>query len=120
VYALAVLDGQRIVSAADDGTLKVWNLVTGQLEQTLAGHEGWVTGVAVLDAGRIVSASADRTLKVWDLQSGQVSASLGLDGAPQCVAVARQGGRTLVVAGDAAGALYCLELVEGKAPRPTR
>jgi len=26
--------------------------------------------------------------------------------------VARQGGRTLVVAGDAGGALYCLELVE--------
>jgi hypothetical protein len=30
----------------------------------------------------------------------------------QCVTVARQGGRTLVVAGDAGGALDCLELVE--------
>ncbi|MCB0185146.1 MAG: hypothetical protein KDE31_12820, partial [Caldilineaceae bacterium] len=56
--------------------------------------------------------SSDRTLKVWNLQTGQVIASIGLDGALQCVAVTRQDDHMLVVAGDAGGALYCLELVE--------
>ncbi|HRW11471.1 MAG TPA: hypothetical protein P5121_40515 [Caldilineaceae bacterium] len=39
-------------------------------------------------------------------------ASIGLDGALRCVAMTREDGRTLVVTGDAGGALYCLELVE--------
>jgi WD40 repeat protein len=112
VWSVLMLNPQRIVSASKDRTLKVWNLQTGQVEHTLSGHEDSVNGVAVVDANRIVSASDDRTLKVWNLQTGQIIASVGLDGALTCVAVTRQNGRTLVVAGDAGGALYCLELVE--------
>lgn len=112
ILAIAQLDTYHIISVSYDQTLKLWNLTTGQVKQTLTGHESWVNAVAVVDPQRIVSASDDGTLKVWDLTIGQVIASIGLDGAPQCVAVARQGGRTLVVAGDADGALYCLELVE--------
>jgi len=112
VNDVAVVDGQRIVSASADRTLKVWNLTTGQVEQTLTSHESSVNSVAVVDGQRIVSASFDRTLKVWDLTTGQVIASIGLDGTLQCMGVVRQDGRMLVVAGDAGGALYCLELVE--------
>ncbi len=112
VRSVAKLNKQSIVSASADHTLKIWNLQTGMAEQTLIGHEASVHDVAVLDDYHIVSASTDRTLKIWNLHTGQVLASIGLDGAPQCVAVARQDGRTLVVAGDAGGALYCLELME--------
>jgi WD40 repeat protein len=116
IKAVAVIDSTRIVSASADCTLKVWNLESGAVEQTLSGHVGWVNGVAAVDGTRIVSASADRTLKVWNLTTGQVLASIGLDGVLQCVAVARQGGRTLVMTGDLGGALYCLELVEPVEP----
>ena len=112
ILKVAVVDDQHIVSASADHTLKVWNLRTGHIKQTLTGHTSWVNAVAVVDTNRIISASRDRTLKVWDLTTGQVIASIGLDGTLQCMGVARQDGRTLVVAGDAGGAIYCLELVE--------
>jgi len=57
---------------------------------------------------------------MWRLDTRPVIASIGLDGALQCVAVVRQDGRTLVVAGDAGGALYCLELVEPAEPDKMR
>ena len=70
-------DGRWAVSASYDGTLKVWDLGTGQLVYTLKGHAQGVTGVAVTVDGRwAVSASFDNTLKVWDLGSGQLVRTL--------------------------------------------
>jgi WD40 repeat protein len=65
------LDGQYVVSASRDQTLKVWDLDTGRGLATLEGHAGWVNACAVIpDGGRVVSASSDRTLKVWELNTG--------------------------------------------------
>ncbi len=70
-------DGQRVVSASWDKTLKVWNAHTGQELLTLIGHTDRVNGCAYSpDGKRIVSASIDHTLKVWDSQSGQELFSL--------------------------------------------
>ncbi|CAN93790.1 WD-repeat protein [Sorangium cellulosum So ce56] len=70
-------DGQRIISACRDRTLKVWDLATGQLLSTLEGHSASVTACAISpDGRRIVSASDDRTLKVWDLATGQLLSTL--------------------------------------------
>ena len=52
--------------------MKVWDLDSGKLLRTLAGHAGAIQGVAVTADGRAVSASGDRTLKVWDLHSEAV------------------------------------------------
>jgi WD40 repeat protein len=112
VLSLAILDANHIASASDDHSIKIWNLSTALVEQTLNGHNDSVNALTVLDRNRIISASSDCTLKVWNLHTSEVIASIGLDGALTCVAVTRQHGRTLVVAGDAGGALYCLELVE--------
>ena len=71
VCAVAVLEGDRIVSASNDKTLKVWSLTSGECLQTLTGHSGRVNAVAVLEGDRIVSASDDGTLKVWSLVSGE-------------------------------------------------
>ena len=35
-------DGQKIVSASDDKTVRVWSAITGELEQTLEGHTSYV------------------------------------------------------------------------------
>ncbi|MGK3963275.1 TIR domain-containing protein [Sorangium sp. So ce118] len=70
-------DGQRIVSASSDRTLKVWDLATGRLLSNLEGHSAWVTACALSpDGQRIVSASSDRTLKVWDLATGRLLSTL--------------------------------------------
>ncbi len=68
-------DGKRIVSASDDGTLKVWDSDTGSETFTLRGHTAGVGSVAFSPDGKhIVSGSQDRTLKVWDARHGQGNA----------------------------------------------
>ena len=36
------LDGRRVVSGSDDGTLKVWDVATGKCVATLEGHSNIV------------------------------------------------------------------------------
>ncbi|WP_249370341.1 NB-ARC domain-containing protein [Acaryochloris marina] len=70
-------DGQTVVSASGDNTLKVWDLETGQEQRTLTGHTSHVTGVSISPDGQtVVSASSDHTLKVWDLETGQEQRTL--------------------------------------------
>jgi len=66
-------DGQRLISASADNTLKVWDLASGRYLHTLMGHTSSVEGVAVTpDGKKIISASWDDTLKVWNLVSGRL------------------------------------------------
>jgi WD40 repeat protein len=70
-------DGQHVVSASMDRTLKVWELATGRAVATLAGHTNVVVACAVTPDGRhVVSASVDETLRVWELATGRAVATL--------------------------------------------
>jgi WD40 repeat protein/tetratricopeptide (TPR) repeat protein len=58
-------DGQSIVSASSDETVKIWKL-DGTLVATLKGHKGKVNAVRFHPNGQLlVSASDDLTLKFW-------------------------------------------------------
>ncbi|KAL8368082.1 hypothetical protein RB599_003809 [Gaeumannomyces hyphopodioides] len=64
-------DGQRLASASDDNTVKLWDTATGACLQTLKGHRNWVWSVAFSpDGQRLASASADNTVKLWDAATG--------------------------------------------------
>ena len=96
--------------ALDDGTLKLWDLESGQLLRTIEGHTERVNAVAVLpDGRRALSGSRDRTLKLWDLESGCCLATFTGDAAITSVAAA---GDHLFVAGAANGALHILRLAD--------
>nr|MDZ8101219.1 WD40 repeat domain-containing protein [Nostoc sp. DedSLP01] len=73
VNAVAVTpNGQQVISASSDNTLKVWNLATGEELFTLTGHSDWVKGIAITPNGQqVISASDDHTLKVWNLATGE-------------------------------------------------
>ncbi|MBL1203571.1 MAG: hypothetical protein FWK04_32005 [Nostoc sp. GBBB01] len=61
-------DGQRIVTASDDNTAKVWN-TKGNLLADLKGHQSSVnSAVFSPDGQRIVTASDDNTAKVWGMK----------------------------------------------------
>ena len=113
IGAVAVTaNGLRAISGGEDGVLRVWNLKTGQNEQTLTGHAGWVGGVAVtLDGQRCITAGNDRTLRLWNLDTGRELGCAVLGARVTCVAVA-SASPLQVVAGDQAGNVYCLEWVE--------
>jgi len=68
-------DGQRVVTASEDATARVWS-PEGKLLATLAGHEQEVLSVAFSpDAQRVVTASLDGTARVWNLE-GKLLATL--------------------------------------------
>jgi WD40 repeat protein len=70
-------DGTRLVSAAEDFTLTIWDQIAGAELATMRGHVGPIRGCCFSpDGSRIVSASEDETLRVWDARTGADIATL--------------------------------------------
>ncbi len=91
VRAVALTGDGRIVSGANDNTIKVWDLQS-PIVRTLTGHTGAVNAVALTWDGRIVSGSADCTIRVWELESGKrIHILVGHTGAVNAVALTRDG-----------------------------
>ena len=67
IAALAVSpDGQRVVSSSYDKSLKLWNLETGDVQQTLLEYAELVTAIAFLPSGEFITAGRDKKLRLWD------------------------------------------------------
>lgn len=61
-------DGQLAASGGLDGLVRIWDLRSSKLVESLRGHRGAVNGLSFRSGTRqLYSASADRTVKVWDL-----------------------------------------------------
>merc|ERR1719335_1446823 len=66
-----------IVSALYDGTLKIWDVETGSLLQTLQGHQREVWSCCLSSDSRfVVSTSRDTMLKIWDVKTGSLLQTL--------------------------------------------
>jgi WD40 repeat protein len=74
-------DGRRLASAAEDGTLRVWE-VPGWVERLcFKAHDASVTAVTFDGAGkRLATAGKDRRVRVWDADTGKRLANLGGQG----------------------------------------
>ena len=98
VNAVAISpDGQTLVSASSDRTIKLWSLDTGELIDTLNGHSEAVFCVAISpDSQTIVSGDYDYKIKVWNLETRELIRTLtGHVGQVLSVAISPDG-KTLV------------------------
>jgi WD40 repeat protein len=72
-------DGQQILTAGADGTVRVWDARTGSPLAVLARHGGPVNDAAFLPDGSIVSGGADHAVRVYRCETcGPADTLLGL------------------------------------------
>jgi WD40 repeat protein len=65
-------DGKLLASAADDRTVRLWNVQTGSEIRVLRGHRLPVNLVSFSpDGQRLASASNDGTVRIWEVGTGR-------------------------------------------------
>jgi WD40 repeat protein len=65
-------DGQRVVTASQDNTARVWDAATGKPLGEPMRHQGAVYSAQFSpDGRRVVTASQDNTARVWDATTGK-------------------------------------------------
>jgi WD40 repeat protein/archaellum biogenesis ATPase FlaH len=105
-------DGKTVVSAGDDGTVRLWD-IQGKALNTLKGHSGKVWSAAISPDGKtVVSAGADGTVRLWDFQGKARKTLKGHSGYVNSAAFSPDG-KTVVSAG-ADGTLRLWD-IQGKA-----
>ena len=59
-------DSSTLATASEDGTVKLWDVVTGAEKYTLRGHENGILTLAFADNGAaLISGGRDGTLRMW-------------------------------------------------------
>jgi len=107
-------DGQKIITASEDQTAKVWDAASGKELLTLRGQNDRIFSMAISpDGQRIVTGSADGMAKVWDAASGKELLTYKGHGAEiRCAAFSPDGQR--IVSGGAARVARVWETSSGR------
>ncbi|XP_050390383.2 F-box/WD repeat-containing protein 7 isoform X1 [Patella vulgata] len=71
-----IFDKNRVVSGSLDKTIKVWNIKTGDLIQTLKGHTKGIWCLNFFTKNLLVSGAFDCTIKIWNLRMGTAARTL--------------------------------------------
>jgi WD40 repeat protein len=70
-------DGTWLASGGDDGSVRIWDPVTGRQRAVLDGHTGTVTAVAIAPDGTwLASAGDDCSVRIWDPATRRPRAAL--------------------------------------------
>jgi WD40 repeat protein len=110
-------DGQTLVSAGGDYTIRVWHIPTGQLTRTLGG-DLWLH-VAISPDGQTLVSANNGTIQVWHLPTGQVSRILKGHSANVYRIAISPDGQTLV-SGSHDGTIHIWHLPTGELIRTLR
>ncbi len=70
-------DGSMLASASEDGTIRLWNVVTRTHKHTLTGHTSYIHSVAFSPDGRtLASGSENGKIRLWNATTGQYRVTL--------------------------------------------
>ena len=66
------------VSGSADGTIRLWDLLTGHCVHKVIGHDGTIIGLTCTDS-YIISSGLDDKMCVWDRKRGQLLYSVEME-----------------------------------------
>ncbi len=64
-------DGRQLVTAADDGRARFWDLAGGKELLTLRGAEHRVSALAITPDGKVLATADGKTIRLWDAMRGR-------------------------------------------------
>ncbi|XP_010142298.1 PREDICTED: apoptotic protease-activating factor 1-like, partial [Buceros rhinoceros silvestris] len=108
-----LLENSKLLSWSFDGTVKVWNITTGNTEKDFACHGGAVLSCAISpDGTKFSSTSADKTAKIWSFESSSVLLELkGHEACVRCCAFSPN--NKLLATGDDKGEIRIWDILTG-------
>lgn len=112
--------GDELATGHTDGTVRLWDLKTGQLMAVLERHSGDVNSVAYAPGGnQLASAGDDGTVRLWDRHSGEPAAAFrGSEAACNAIAYSPEGHEIAVAGAD--GIVRLWDLAAGRETRSFR
>lgn len=121
VSTVLFLNDTRIASASWDGTICIWDILTGdKVSPPLGGHADRINCLAACQSPYIVTGSNDRSCVLWNWETGQEYRRFPpLDQRVSAVACDPSGVK--VVAATASGTVYLLDFMDPQPiPAPQR
>jgi WD40 repeat protein len=117
IWGVGFSPGDRsLAMAMEDGTIKLWDLATGNVQATLSGHRGMAWTAAFSgDGARLVTAGDDNSARVWDLATGKTLHTLQAPAAVRAALFDRDA--KLVFTGDRQGNILVWDTVSGEQVR---
>lgn len=106
-------DNRTVISGANDGTVRVWDIEDGTERLTLRGHDGAVWSLALTpDDQTVVSGATDGTVRIWRTRDGaQQHVLREHEGSVWSVAVTPNG--RLAISGSSDGTARVWDLATG-------
>jgi WD40 repeat protein len=103
-------DGQRLATASDDGTARIWDTKSG-MELAVLHHEGKVKAVAFSPDGAYLATASwgNDTARLWDVESGTEQAVLRHEDEVNAVAFSPDGAYLATTSGDGTARLWDVE-----------
>ena len=87
-------DGQFVLTAASDKTLKLWNAADGNPARQFFGQADVPRSVTITkDGTKVIAGCDDKSLRVWNFSDGNLLATLLLESAPQAIAASSDGAK---------------------------
>ncbi len=74
-YSVSAHGKGLVCGGLHDGSIRVWNRATLEVERTLAGHTGAVVALVSVE-GWLISGSDDNGIRVWDVATGRCAGTL--------------------------------------------
>ncbi|XP_066489510.1 apoptotic protease-activating factor 1 isoform X2 [Tiliqua scincoides] len=108
-----LLGHSNLLSWSFDGTVKFWNIFTGELEKDIVCHEDTILSCAISpNATMFSTASADKTAKIWSSESSSLLHTLnGHEGCVRCCTFSLN---ELLATGDDNGEIRVWNVLRGE------